>query len=88
MRGLSKANAAIGLSAGRGVSVLQPLTRPPSEATLSRKGRGIFCAYFASSYVAETSIRTFSSPAATGLLSAAISRLARAYIGIGGGEGT
>jgi hypothetical protein len=43
-------------------------------------------AYFASSYVADTSIRTFSSPAETGLLSA-ISRLAMAYIGIGGGEG-
>jgi hypothetical protein len=40
MRGLSKAKAAIGLSADRGLDVFQPLIRPPLEATLSLKGRG------------------------------------------------
>ncbi|SFK63582.1 hypothetical protein SAMN02799626_04793 [Caulobacter sp. UNC279MFTsu5.1] len=87
MRGLSEIKSRV-RSFDR-ARLLQSSTPHPTPAFAgaapSRKGRGGPGDYFASSYVAETSIRTFSSPAETGLLSAAISRLAMAaYIGIGG----
>ena len=75
---------AISRKAGRGGFRLRDPSPDPTPwghpLPQGERGRS---AYFASSYVADTSTRTFNSPAETGLLSA-LSILAMAYIGIGG----